>query len=340
MIVKEEIRIIQMIVHILDSTIGMPVLSDSCLEYGSDFSDFVREHLGRAGSSDEARECEFYKKESDIYRLLLEGIGDRFIEISKQMAESLYELMNSNIDIPPADLLVVHFACGSKEYLGLLKLNYKTGYTHRTFAREGENVNDIISYKAVLPGRTQKLTEAAIIDLETKELLIMEKKYEVNGERVNYFSGLFLKCSGRLSHKAKLNLVTRAIDKVQKEGIHEWEAWEEQLKAKAIIQEALEEQGGFVVEELADRVFEEKADLRNAFQEEMEKYDIVKEEVLPKNDTTIRKYQKQHLLTESGIEIRIPMERYRDSNSVEFITNEDGSISILIKNIEHLEARY
>lgn len=50
--------------------------------------------------------------------------------------------------------------------------------------------------------------------------------------------------------------------------------------------------------------------------------------------------QKQHLMTESGIEIKIPMDRYRDSNSVEFITNEDGRISILIKNIEHLEAKY
>ena len=35
---KEEIRVGQVIVHILDSTVGMPVLSDTVLDYGSDLS--------------------------------------------------------------------------------------------------------------------------------------------------------------------------------------------------------------------------------------------------------------------------------------------------------------
>ncbi|MBQ9990697.1 MAG: nucleoid-associated protein [Lachnospiraceae bacterium] len=338
--VKEEIRIIQMIVHILDATVGMPVLSDSLLEYGSDFGDFVREHIGRLAGGDEAKDCEFYQKESEIYQLIREGIGDNFIPISHEIATQLYAIMNSNIDIPSADLLVVHFTCGQGEYLALLKMNFKSGYTHRTLAKDEGNVNDIISYKAVLPTQSQRLTEAAIIDLHSLKLKVVEKKYEVNGEKTNYFSYLFLKCSSQLSHKAKLNIVTKAIDKVQKEGLGEWQTCEAAMTAKAIIQEELAEKGGFVVEELADRVFEEQADLRNAFQEQMEKYDMVREEVVPQSDTTTRKYQKQHLLTDTGIEIKIPMEQYRDSGSIEFITNEDGTISLLIKNIEHLEAKY
>ena len=47
MIAKEEIRIKNVIVHIMDATVGMPVLSDSELEYGSDFADFIREHIAR-----------------------------------------------------------------------------------------------------------------------------------------------------------------------------------------------------------------------------------------------------------------------------------------------------
>ena len=340
MIVKEEIRIIQMIVHILDATVGMPVLSDTLLEYGSDFGDFVREHIGRISGGDEAKECEFYQKESEIYQLLNSGIEDNFIFLSKEIAGRLYALMNSNIDIPSADLLVVHFTCGQGEYLALLKMNFKAGYTHRTLSREEGNVNDIISYKAVLPTQSQRLTEAAVIDLQSLKLWVVEKKYEVNGEKTNYFSYLFLKCSSQLSHKSKLSIVTKAIDKVQREGLEEWKTYEAQLQAKSIIQEELAQKGGFVVEELADRVFEEQADLRNAFQEQMEKYDMVRQEVTPQSEATVRKYQKQHLMTNTGIEIKIPMEQYRDTRSVEFITNEDGTISLLIKNIEHLEARY
>ena len=41
--IKEEIRIKKVIVHILDSTVGLPVLSDKEIEFGSDFADFLKE---------------------------------------------------------------------------------------------------------------------------------------------------------------------------------------------------------------------------------------------------------------------------------------------------------
>ena len=137
-----------------------------------------------------------------------------------------------------------------------------------------------------------------------------------------------------------MNIVTKAIEKVQKEGLDEYTACEAQMNAKCIIQEEIAEKGGFVVEELADKIFEEMPDLRNAFQEQMEKYDMVKEEVIPQSENTTRKYQKQHLFTDTGIEIKIPMEQYREAKNIEFITNPDGTISVLIKNIEHLQAKY
>ena len=45
------------------------------------------------------------------------------------------------------------------------------------------------------------------------------------------------------------------------------------------------------------------------------------------------------MFTDTGIEIKIPMDLYQNSGCVEFITNADGTISVLIKNIEHLEAK-
>ena len=49
--------------------------------------------------------------------------------------------------------------------------------------------------------------------------------------------------------------------------------------------------------------------------------------------------RKQHLTTDTGIEITIPMEEYRNPDHVEFITNMDGTISVLIKNIGVLSSR-
>ena len=338
---KEDIRIRNVIVHIMDPTIGMPVLSDTELEYGSEIAEFLKEHIVKISSGDDAKECRFYKEESEIYRMLNSYSDEDFVAVSKEIAGLLYDIMSGNIDIPPADLMVVRFREGEEEYLALLKMNYKAFYTHRTMAAgDGEgNSNEIIRHKSILPSESQRLTEAAVIRLNDLALQVIERKYEVNGEKTNYFSFLFLKCSAHMSHKSKLAIVSRAVESVQKEGFAETERFERQMRAKSIIQEEIEEKGGFVVEELAEKIFEQEPELKVAFQDKMEKYDMVKEEIQPRSDNTVRKYQSQHLYTDTGIEIKIPMEQYKNPQSVEFITNPDGTISVLIKNIEHLEAK-
>ena len=337
--IKENIRIKKAIVHIMDSTIGMPVLSDTELEYGSDFADFIKEHIAKISSGDDAKECRFYEEESEVFHILEQYSDDSFIDISKDIACLLYEIMKSNIDIPPADLIITRFWYDDDEYLALLKMNYKSLYTHRTMALEDGNSNEIIRHKSILPSEGQRLTEAAIIRLDDLALWVIEKKYEVNGEKTNYFSFLFLKCSSHLSHKSKLSIVSKAVESVQKEGYDESERFARQMEAKSIIQEEIEENGGFTVEEIADKIFDNQPDLRVAFQDKMEKYDLVKEEIQPQSENTIRKYQSQHLYTDTGIEIKIPMDQYKNPKSVEFITNPNGTVSVLIKNIEHLEAR-
>ncbi len=338
---KEDIRIRNVIVHIMDPTIGMPVLSDTELEYGSEIAEFLKEHIVKISSGDDAKECRFYKEESEIYRMLNSYSDEDFVAVSKEIAGLLYDIMSGNIDIPPADLMVVRFREGEEEYLALLKMNYKAFYTHRTMAAgDGEgNSNEIIRHKSILPSESQRLTEAAVIRLNDLALQVIERKYEVNGEKTNYFSFLFLKCSAHMSHTSKLAIVSRAVESVQKEGFDETERFEKQMRAKSIIQEEIEEKGGFVVEELAEKIFEQEPELKVAFQDKMEKYDMVKEEIQPRSDNTVRKYQSQHLYTDTGIEIKIPMEQYKNPQSVEFITNPDGTISVLIKNIEHLEAK-
>ena len=218
--VKEEIRIKKAIVHILDSTIGMPVLSDEELDFGSEFADFLKEHIAKISSGDDGKSCLFYKEESEVYRMLEQYSDEFFVDVSKDMADFLYSIMNSNIDIPPADLIVVRFKYGEEEYLGLLKMNYKSLYTHRTLAlEEGGNSNEIIRHKSILPSESQRLSEAAIIGLGDLSVQVVEKKYEVNGEKTNYFSYLFLKCSSRMSHKSKLSIVTKAVETYHSGGI-------------------------------------------------------------------------------------------------------------------------
>lgn len=336
---KDDIRIKRVIVHIMDSTVGMPVLSDTETEFGSEFADFLREHIYKIVSGDDCKTCRFYKEESEVYKMLIQYDEEYFVDVSKDMANFLYQIMNSNIDIPAADLMVVRFDERENRYLALLKMNYKEFYTHKTQAKDEGNENQIIKYKSILPTESQRLQEAAIINLSDLSVYAIEKKYDVNGEKTNYFTYLFLKCSSRLSPKSKLSIVTKAVENVQNGYYDETKQYEANMKAKNIIHQELEENGSFTVETIADKIFEEKPQLKQEFQEKMEKYDMVHEEIRPQSEKTVKKYETQVLKTDSGIEIKIPMKEYNDPSSVEFITEVDGSVSVLIKKIGCLTAR-
>lgn len=337
--VKEEIRIRKMILHILDSTTGEPVLSDDVLEAGAELQDFIREHIAKIFAGDDSKKCEFHKPESEVYGLLNDYDDENFVPISKDIASYLYGIMNSNIDIPSADLFVVRFTSDSLEYLAILKMNYKAMYTHRSIPENNLVRNEIFRYKELLPAESQKLAEACVIRLNDLAIWLVEKKAEINGKKEEYFSELFLKCKTRLSDKKKLKLVEKAIESVNTEAYDELDRYEPNMKAKAIIHEELDKNGGFVVEDIGDLVFKDREDLRTAYQERVEKYDLVKEEILPQSERTTKRFERQSLVTDTGIEIKIPMDQYENGN-VEFITNNDGSMSLVIKNIGKLDAKF
>ena len=221
-------------------------------------------------------------------------------------------------------------------FLALLKMNYKTYYTHMTDSDPWGNSNSVIKQKAILPGENQKLAEAALIDLTDRNIRLIEKKYEVNGVKTNYFSQLFLQCHGSLSPKSKLAIVTKAVDDVQKKFYHESEQFEVQMETKSIINQTLEEEGSFAVPVLIDKIFKEQEEMKEEVIRKLDKYHLAETEVAPQNPNTTKKYGKQNLITDTGIEIRIPMEQYQNKDKVNFITNPDGTISVLIKNVGNI----
>ena len=100
------------------------------------------------------------------------------------------------------------------------------------------------------------------------------------------------------------------------------------MEAKSILSQELAEQGSIDIPTVAEKIFHEKPELKEEFTEKLEKYNLSEKQVTPQNPSTTKKFEKQYLTTDTGIEIKIPMEEYQNRNSVEFITNADGSISL------------
>ena len=79
-----------------------------------------------------------------------------------------------------------------------------------------------------------------------------------------------------------------------------------------------------------------KPEMQKEFEEKLEKYNLQEAKIEPQNKSTVKKFEKQCLKTDTGIEITIPMDQYGNNDNVEFFTNPDGTISVMIKNIGKL----
>lgn len=335
---QDEIIIRRAIVHIMDGELGYPVYSEEELKLSPDINDFFRNHIYKIMSGDDLKKCYFAEEEnSKIYDLVKEFQEENLVAYSKEFAVELYGIMNANISIPSGDLAVVTFQANGGLYLALLKMNYKESYVHMTQSQETGNVNQIICYQSTLPAAGSKLSEAVIINLSDYSVQIIEKKYEVNGTKVNYLSELYLKCRAGMSSKSKLSIVTKAVEQVNKK--HYAQEPVRQMEAKRIIREEIEDTGSINVEKISERIYGNAPEIKEEFDTKMEKYHMEKAEVTPQSGQTMKKFEKQYLRTDTGIEINIPMEQYQDANQVEFLTNPDGTISVIIKNINKISTR-
>lgn len=333
----DDIIIRNAIIHILDSQIGMPVFSDTLLDASPDLNDFIRNHIYKIASGDDVKECTFDPAESPVCATLENFDEKNLVRISKDLAGILYEIMVQNVTIPPADFLVATYQYQSDLHLAMLKLNYKDSLVHFTEGNEGQNRNLIVKQRTTLPSPSTRLSEAVLLKLSDRSISLIEKKYEINGEKSNYISEHFLKCHTKLSSKSKLSIVTKAVEQIN-EKYYENNI-DKKMEAKHILQKEFAEEGALKVEKISEQIYGEHPEIKEEFTEKLEKYHIQKEEIRPKSQTTIKKLEKQFLTTDTGIEINIPMEQYNNPNNVEFITNPDGTISVLIKNINHLRTR-
>lgn len=328
---KEDIRIKQAIIHILDTSVVVPVLSDVELDLDSEIRDFIKTHIFKVISSDDFKACVFEDEESYVLTQLKAFQQDRFVELSKNLAQNLFEFMCKNVEIPSADLIVSTFELFNQAYIAILKMNYKPSYIHYVESVDKDTVNSIIRQKAALPSEAQRVDEAIIIDLSDYSIKLIEKKYPVNGQKENYLSLYYLHCVGSISAKTKLNVIAKTVDQINKKYFND--DYERKLEVKKVILDEYAETGSIVVDTIADKIFENQVEVKQEFKEKINKYGFNEEPVSFQTKGATKKIEKQVIKTDTGIEINIPVDQYGNTDALEFVTNPNGTISVIIKNI-------
>lgn len=325
------------ILHIMDSTKPEACCSKYLLNLTPDVSEFLGVNINRMYNGDDVKDCVFDEENSAFFKALYGFSEDDLTDFSIAAAQEYYNLMKHIASIPDGDLIFATCQIHSVMFLAILKVSYRTILVHRLVDEQDGPCHTIARMEGALPSASSKPAEAALINLSDYSLRMSEKKYDIDGKKDVYFSSQYLGCHGKISQKAKMDIVTKAIEKTN-ETYYE-DNITQKLETKKILQQEIAETGSIDIKELPEKLYPGHTEAQEKFTEKLEKYHIDEEEIKPKMVQTSRKLSKQFLVTDTGIEINIPMEQYENEDSVQVLTAEDGTISVIIKNITHISAK-
>lgn len=325
-------RIDDAILHILDSTASVPVLSREKLDLTHEkVYEYIERHIGRLLEDQSVKAGEF--SEASTVKELVTKIDDDFIEGSIQIAENMYKLMLKYPEIPSGDLLIASLNIDEENYLAIIKFNYREGYTHYVDYGDNGTKNKIVVNRVMFPSEGQRNIEGALINLEDLSLKVFEKEYSIEGGKILYFSDIFLRCTTDLSIKESIKI----IDKVAKDFAKEYynDDFEKVSQIKEAIYENLDE-GTIEVEEVAAAIFSTNPEIKKEYIETVMNAGVGQtvdlEGKRPEKRLGIHKFK-----TDSGIKLDIPIDIYKNNDIIEFFNNPDGTISIMIKNINNIK---
>jgi hypothetical protein len=331
-----DINIKSVFLHILDASISLPVLSDTVVDPDGEIYEFVEKHVSKVLDDSNVKKAQFDGEVNHVRDLCMGVAADEacFPQAGREMANMIFDIMLKNVDIVSGDLLCCALIINNERYIALLKLNYKTGFTHHVSQMEGGTANTIIKHKTLLPAEGQKPDEAILINLESGELKLLEKAYEINGVKEFYLSKYFLNCSSELSDNQKLKIIDKVTKKINKKYYDE--DFDKVAKLKNVVSQSIEDNNEVHVEKIAQEMFDTNLAVRDEYIQEIQKAGLTEESIQIPEKIVEKKFKTHRIKTDTGIEINFPLSYYDNSDMIEFSNNPDGSISIIIKNISRI----
>ncbi len=325
--------IVHACLEILDLRSSKYKYSNKELDFTRDLTnEYVNKIIEKVGKNPNKRSGSF-NSESPLKKVLLEYKSEDFIESSKKIADVFLDILNKNDIKTSHDLLVCEYRIEENTFLGLILLENLTAITHETVMDGDIEVNEFTKTISVLPESTTRISTFMLVSLPDLNFYSSEKLRESQGEKKKIFEEAM-----DANYHPSTNDIIKAVKKETKKIAEDIGI--DYLKTIAnvndfIFQKASE--NSLNISELADaclpdeetkKEFKANLALKGVNEVEPIEYDLVS-----------KKVRNQKIKTDTGIELIIPEEFFRDNSNLEIKNNSDGTMSIEIKNFTKIISR-
>lgn len=328
---SHEINVKKAILHVLDNNTTTPVLADKLMELDPQTEEFLKKHIQRSLEDAENMKGEFENKDNDVVSLVTKTGNAEFINASKKLAIKIFNIMASNPSINPADLLCCVFKRDGVNYFGLLKFNYKPSYIHQLIDDGPAKEAFILKQNTTIASESQKLKEFVFINLDDLSVLIKEKAVKIDEVKGYYLSSMVLKVKTSMSLKSKVNIIEKAALQVIKDFYGEDPLRVSQAKTE--LKNSIDENGNIDIDRITKNVFHGNLAAQKSYREAVLKKGLKETSFEVNAEIEKKASKKQKIVTDSGIEISLPVDYMENKRRLEFVPNADGTVSILIKSV-------
>lgn len=323
------IEVKRAILHILDLNSGVPVFSDGDLD--RDIFELLQKHLEKAWKDAAAHNSAI--GEINPVRVKLSAYqqqGDTFAAMTQELAQKLHQELMLCGEERTIDFVAVDFLAAGVRQFGILLYQNQMGYTHRIGQQDGQVCNAIIPHYAILPGPTQKISQFAFVDMENWTVKFADKKRILDGEETFLLPDRLLNCTMPTSPKDTIKKVHTIVNKVAEE--YGQNAAQAVSRTKAYLLEVSKTADEIHPAEVGETVFASHPGMQASYREQAELASLPKTAPLER-DYAVRVNKTHKIKTDTGIEITVPSDFFNNPDYIEFISNDDGTISINIKHV-------
>ena len=310
-----DVKINQVILHILDAGASEPVLSDRPMELDADLYEYFSVCIEKAFASDDSKNCRFLPDSPFLQEM---QHNDDFIDLSRRIAGVIFEQLLQYQGIPSGDLAVVDCAVDGVPFYAVLKLNYRPGFTHVTNVMGNGQCSTIAPQRTLLPGNS-KADEAALIDRANLTIRLIEKKVALDDKKDFYLSTKVFACTQAYPEPEQLD------------DVPPFDGGTETAVELLVRNQAVD--NTISVEDVRTRMEEQYPLAVPAFEQALADSGVERNDRVTVSPSRIKKLESRSFKTESGIEIKIPAELCNSDDAVEFIHSATGGLSLLIKDV-------
>ena len=250
-----------------------------------------------------------------------------FMKQAHDLTDKLYSLGKLIQDMPNCNVLFVDCYKDGQKVIAIIKLNYRS--IPMSVVEEGIVR---ITKQQVLPTQGAMIDEAIVINADTKQLFLIEKKYMIDGKNDYYLNNQWIKGEEALTDKQKLNTMKKVVSRLDE--IYHVSEGKALPLLKQEINERLQNNQPIVPIEIAKKVLEK--DYQAQEESELMLKDLGIDEKEEIRSVTTTSLDKCKLVLNGDIEVNMLITDYLEGVRFETKKEEDGTYSMIFKDINEI----